>query len=205
MWLVNKFTRSSNWMHGTFLTFLYTEFVLLRFFWSENCGLKMKREMLSKFTVFTLWQHIFMLHISQQNVKHVSEFVICSTWMAKVPQFFTVLWHARIESQPKMNLNVCDVIVSGIAVGISRVAHFSESDFENTGAMNFYVHILICVMLSCMQAEYVSKQIPFWAFFNDSQDTFKYDFHYIDWMCDSFQPQATLWMLLEKGRIFNIS
>lgn len=124
---------------------------------------KMKREILSKFTVFTLWQHIFMLHISQQNVKHVSEFVICSTW--KVPQFFTVLWHARIESQPKMNLNVCDVIVSGIAVGISRVAHFSESDFEHTGAMNFYVHILICVMFSCMQARVFSKQIPFWAFF----------------------------------------
>lgn len=174
MWLVNKFTRSSNWMHGTFLTFLYTEFVLLRFFWSQNCGKKKKREMLSKFTVFTLWQHIFMLHISQQNVKHVSEFVLCSTWMAKVPQFFTVLWHARIESQPKMNLNVCDVIVSGIAVGISRVAHFSESDFEHTGAMNFYVHILICVVFSCMQAEYgvcISKADTFLSLFSTTRKT----------------------------------
>lgn len=89
-----------------------------------------------------------------------------------------------------MNLNVCDVIVSGIAVGISRVAHFSESDFEHTGAMNFYVHILICVMFSCMQAEYgvffFQSKYLFEPFFNDSQDTFKYDFHYIDWMCDSF-------------------
>lgn len=140
------------------------------------CSYKNRRQ---KLNLFTLWQHIFVWHVSQCHGEHVSYSQYSQNGWKALVFYFIHLSVTRLNQEStkyESKYLRSAVMISGIAVESSHAAHFTRSDSAHVGMLNFYVHILIWNTFFSLLFVFFSREnkILFWQNIFTHRKTFFY-------------------------------